>query len=538
MESSTAKAAEMARLIPGVNRWCVTGTPVSRGLEDLQGLFAFLGAPSPLTDAGWFRRVAKAPYDAGVPEARDAMHAVARRMMWRHARRDVEDELGLPPQSQIVTRLSASGIEAHWYARQRRVCAGAAREALRRVREARAGAKKKSAAAAIVSADDEDAEIDEDARERRRSRTPAWARAGVGRRLGGGDGSRERDGEEEEGGDEEEGEDDRDEREARSDERGVDEEGDATAGTAGSERVVVDDAPSAVDLTSDDARASAADADDLRALTPEESRRVLLPLLRLRQACNHPQAGAHGVRGVARVGGGGGGGGGGARRSRDAASFVGAGGVHHGAIMTMPEIHAVLIEKQRIEAEEAQRLVAFARNASAGVATCLGGAENRRVAVEHYREVLRLDAAGATDGLGLRLDALQRLHALHNLKLALDAVDEEEAAFKIRHSESETPGEKTAVPYHRGALPSAARLSLRGRVQDASRRFARVGRGARSRRVPRETRGRRRRGADGVSRRRKGDERRASPKRRDGPGARGRDVVVRGSRPRGAPRAE
>ena len=120
----------------------------------------------------------------------------------------------------------------------------------------------------------------------------------------------------------------------------------------------------------------------------------------------------------------------------------------------MPEIHAVLIEKQRIEAEEAQRLVAFARNASAGVATCLGGAENRRVAVEHYREVLRLDAAGATDGLGLRLDALQRLHALHNLKLALDAVDEEEAAFKIRHSESETPGEKTAVPY-RGALPSA-----------------------------------------------------------------------------------
>ena len=427
--------------------------PVSRGLEDLQGLFAFLGAPSPLTDAGWFRRVAKAPYDAGVSEARDAMHAVARRMMWRHARRDVEDELGLPPQSQIVTRLSASGIEAHWYARQRRVCAGAAREALRRVREARAGAKK-SAPAAILSGDDEDAETDEDARERRRSRTPAWARAGVGRRLGGGDGSRERDGEEEEGGDEEEGEDDRDEREARSDERGVDEEGDATAATAGSERVVVDDAPSEVDLTSDDARASAADADDLRALTPEESRRVLLPLLRLRQACNHPQAGAHGVRGVARVGGSGGGGGGGARRSRDAASFVGAGGVHHGAIMTMPEIHAVLIEKQRIEAEEAQRLVAFARNASAGVATCLGGAENRRVAVEHYREVLRLDAAGATDGLGLRLDALQRLHALHNLKLALDAVDEEEAAFKIRHSESETPGEKTAVPY-RGALPSA-----------------------------------------------------------------------------------
>jgi hypothetical protein len=55
VESSTAKAAAMARLVPAVHRWAVTGTPVSRGLEDLQGLFAFLGGPSPLTDAAWWR---------------------------------------------------------------------------------------------------------------------------------------------------------------------------------------------------------------------------------------------------------------------------------------------------------------------------------------------------------------------------------------------------------------------------------------------------------------------------------------------------
>ena len=36
VESSTAAAAAMARLVPGVHRWAVTGTPVSRGLEDLQ----------------------------------------------------------------------------------------------------------------------------------------------------------------------------------------------------------------------------------------------------------------------------------------------------------------------------------------------------------------------------------------------------------------------------------------------------------------------------------------------------------------------
>ena len=76
------------------------------------------------------------------------------------------------------------------------------------------------------------------------------------------------------------------------------------------------------------------------------------------------------------------------------------------------------IERQRTEAEEAQRLVAFTLNASAGVAMCRGSAA---AAVRHYREVLRLEAAGLDGGLGLRLDSLQRLHALHNLQLAMEA---------------------------------------------------------------------------------------------------------------------
>ena len=172
----------------------------------------------------------------------------------------------------------------------------------------------------------------------------------------------------------------------------------------------VEDDAVAVDLTANDDAANAVD----RRLTAEESRRVLVPLLRLRQACNHPQAGTHGVRGLIK---------GGAARADGilAGAHIGAGGIHSGAIMSMPQIHAVLIEKQRVEAEEAQRLVAFTRNASAGVACC----EARfGAAVEHYRQVLKLEASGAADGLGLRLDPLQRLHALHNLRLALDAADE------------------------------------------------------------------------------------------------------------------
>ena len=386
VESSAAAAGAMARLVPGTHRWAVTGTPVSRGLEDLQGLFAFLGGPSPLTDAGWWRRMIQAPRDAGDPDARRALRAILRRVMWRNARRDVADELRLPPQGQTVTWLRPSGIEAHWYAQQRRVCEGAAREALRRVRDPRKRTKKEIRGGGKREEEEDDDDDDGDADEvatiataaaaaaaaaaRRARAAMGLTAAGPGRRLDG-------DGEDAFADLIDDGESEHEE--------------DATAEDA------VDSAVR-VDLTMD------SDDEEDRYLTVDESRRVLAPLLRLRQACNHPQAGTHGVRGLA--------------RGSAPSAHIGAGGIHAGAIMTMPQIHAVLIEKQRTEAEEAQRLVAFTLNASAGVAMCRG---RHAEAVAHYREVLRLEAAGAADGLGLRLDALQRLHALHNLRLALDA---------------------------------------------------------------------------------------------------------------------
>ena len=157
-------------------------TPVSRGLEDLQGLFAFLGGPSPLTDAGWWRRMIQAPRDAGDPDARRALRAVLRRVMWRNARRDVEDEPRLPPQGQTVTWLRPSGIEAHWYAQQRRVCEGAAREALRRVRDPRKRTKKED-----DSGEDATIATAAAAAAARRARAAmGWTAAGSGRRLDGG----------------------------------------------------------------------------------------------------------------------------------------------------------------------------------------------------------------------------------------------------------------------------------------------------------------------------------------------------------------
>ena len=389
VESSTAAAAAMACLVPGVHRWAVTGTPVSRGVEDLQGLFAFLRAPSPLTDRAWFRRVVEAPFEKGhAPSVQRALLDVLRRVMWRNTRADVADELRLPPQGQTLTSLRPSGIEAHWYRKQREVCERAAREALRRVVD--------PARARAEAAADRERNREGGPTSLRPRRDAAAFAPGAGRRLGG------------------RPDDDRDggtgDAFAIDDLIDDDEDDAVSSGGDSPRRDGVEDDAVAVDLTANDDAANAVD----RRLTAEESRRVLVPLLRLRQACNHPQAGTHGVRGLIK---------GGAARADGilAGAHIGAGGIHSGAIMSMPQIHAVLIEKQRVEAEEAQRLVAFTRNASAGVACC----EARfGAAVEHYRQVLKLEASGAADGLGLRLDPLQRLHALHNLRLALDAADE------------------------------------------------------------------------------------------------------------------
>jgi SNF2-related domain len=42
IESTLTKTAQMALRLAAVNRWCVTGTPVGRSVNDLHGLLLFL----------------------------------------------------------------------------------------------------------------------------------------------------------------------------------------------------------------------------------------------------------------------------------------------------------------------------------------------------------------------------------------------------------------------------------------------------------------------------------------------------------------
>ncbi|XP_047740431.1 E3 ubiquitin-protein ligase SHPRH [Hyalella azteca] len=113
---------------------------------------------------------------------------------------------------------------------------------------------------------------------------------------------------------------------------------------------------------------------------------LLQPLLKLRQACNHPQV----VRGAF-------------TRPREKGP------------LSMVELLERLVERTKTQAEDAHRVLVKARNGLAAV--CVIRHEWAEAA-EHYRAVL---SSAAEHAHHFKTDSLQRLHALHNLHELLAA---------------------------------------------------------------------------------------------------------------------
>uniref|UniRef100_A0A7N6AM93 SNF2 histone linker PHD RING helicase n=1 Tax=Anabas testudineus TaxID=64144 RepID=A0A7N6AM93_ANATE len=258
VECPTAKAAEMALRLASVNRWCVSGTPVQRGLEDLYGLVLFLGA-DPYWVKHWWDQLLYRPYRRGNTEP---LYNVIAQILWRSAKKDVIDQIQIPPQTEEVHWLHFSPVEGHFYHRQHEVCSQDALVKLRKISD--------------------------------------WSL-----KLG--------------------------------------------------------------------------------SLDRRTVHTILSPLLRLRQACCHPQA----VRG----------------------EFL----PLQKSTMTMEELLKFLQKKCRVECEEAHRQLVCALNGLAGIHIIRGEFVE---AVEMYREVLRSSEEHKDR---LKTDSLQRLHATHNLMELLSA---------------------------------------------------------------------------------------------------------------------
>ncbi|MCO5578792.1 hypothetical protein L7F22_032638 [Adiantum nelumboides] len=130
VENSTARATEMAKRLNAEIRWCITGTPIQKSLDDLHGLLSFLDL-KPFCDHFWWARVLKEPYEKHGAGAMDFAHNYLRRFFWRSSKADVSHELGLPRQEDLSTWLTFSPVEAHFYRRQHERCAKRALEVMR-----------------------------------------------------------------------------------------------------------------------------------------------------------------------------------------------------------------------------------------------------------------------------------------------------------------------------------------------------------------------------------------------------------------------
>lgn len=257
VECTTNKTADMALRLAATNRWCVTGTPVQKTVNELQGLLMFLGV-DPYWVAQWWNRCLFVPYCHGIKEP---LHNVVAQYMWRTAKKDVIHQIDIPPQLEEVHWLSFTRVEEHFYQRLHIECSYDAQQRLKKFPDSQV-------------------------------------------------------------------------------------------------------------------KLSSLDRPTLNSL--------LHPLLKLRQACNHPQV----VKG----------------------QFISI----NRKTMTMEMLLENLVKKTKLEAEEAHRLVIASMNGLAGVHIIK---EEWPEAVEMYRDVLR----SIQEHAGIKTDSLQQLHVLHNLAEILEA---------------------------------------------------------------------------------------------------------------------
>ena len=108
VESGVSNAAVVARLIPRVNAWAVTGTPLKQSHRDLHGLMLFLRYEP------WCQSARL--WDYLIFYYRDLFRTLIGTMALRHSKEIVRDELRIPPQARRVVTIPFTAVEESHYA--------------------------------------------------------------------------------------------------------------------------------------------------------------------------------------------------------------------------------------------------------------------------------------------------------------------------------------------------------------------------------------------------------------------------------------
>lgn len=79
----------MALRLSAVNRWCVTGTPIQKSIEDLYGLLLFLGV-EPVWVKHWWNKLLYEPYCYG---NKQPLIEKVGQVLWRTCKKDVIEQV-------------------------------------------------------------------------------------------------------------------------------------------------------------------------------------------------------------------------------------------------------------------------------------------------------------------------------------------------------------------------------------------------------------------------------------------------------------
>ncbi|KAI5784908.1 ATP-dependent DNA helicase [Pyronema domesticum] len=105
VDTGVSKAATVARVIPRVNAWCLTGTPVRKDIDDCFGLLLFLRYEPFCQKAIWKNLTRHPCY----------FKSLFNTIGIRHSKDIVQDEISLPPQNRVVVTVPFSQVEEQNY---------------------------------------------------------------------------------------------------------------------------------------------------------------------------------------------------------------------------------------------------------------------------------------------------------------------------------------------------------------------------------------------------------------------------------------
>lgn len=107
IENGYSHAATVARALPRVHSWGITGTPVKDDVKDLLGLLSFLG----------YQPYCSAPHiwQALISQHKPIFQQIFGNISLRHTKALVRDEITLPPQRRYVIRMPFTAVEEQHY---------------------------------------------------------------------------------------------------------------------------------------------------------------------------------------------------------------------------------------------------------------------------------------------------------------------------------------------------------------------------------------------------------------------------------------